>query len=172
MRTLKLSHHHFYLSFLFFSWHSEVSFLIVFNETGDCNTVNEFNEGVEFSIRLLSRPEEWIPIKFIYHRDSRNTSSIYIGNKEDFHLRGFSVQTLQIDVGPDRASLMNVTVEICNFSSSDSFQFRWLQTSHYVRNDVKQKDIFMLNYFEIELVTSDGNSFVLLNESFDNDTMK
>ena len=34
--------------------------------TGECNRIDEFHEGVEFSLQLLSKPEEWIPIRDIY----------------------------------------------------------------------------------------------------------
>ena len=164
--------YHIHFLYVHFVRHSSVTFLIVFNETGDCNTINEFNKGVEFSVRLLSTPEEWIPLRFIYHRDSKNHSEIYIGEKNNFHLRGYAVQTLQIDTGLHQASIMNVTIEVCHFNASDSMQFRWLQTSYFVINTEKQKDIWILDYIGIDAVTSNFSRMIMLNESFENDEIE
>ena len=71
-----------------------MSFLIVFEDSDNFNKINEFNEGVEFLLRLSSMPDEWIPLKFIYFRNGLNSSEIFIG---DIILRGYEVKYIDAD---------------------------------------------------------------------------
>ena len=137
-----------------------VSFMIVFIRTGDdCNSVDDFNEGVEFSARLLSKPNEWIPLKYIYYRGDRRTDEI-IRMDESF-IRGYMVE--QTSLSEDNSSI-NATIDICNFNISDFIQFRWLQTS-YVNSGVR--DVWILDNIKISIVTSEHGNIVLLSETFD-----
>ena len=43
---------------------------------------------------------------------------------EDFRLRGYKVEQSMVSDGWNKSD-----IQICNFSLSDSIQFRWLQTS-------------------------------------------
>ena len=59
-----LTHPIFYINILNL-FYSTVSYSIIFIGAGVCNTINSYDEGVEFSARLLSMPEEWIPITYV-----------------------------------------------------------------------------------------------------------
>ena len=139
----------------------EVSFKIIFNGKGGCNTINEFNEGVEFSIRLSSMPDEWIPINFIYFKDKNNNSEILIGDFNNFYLRGYAIPSNRIYENPT----MSVVSKICNVTDDDLIQFRWLQTSR-IKNENKAKDIWILDDIKIDVISEYGN-LSLINQSFD-----
>ena len=95
--------------------------------TGECNRIDEFREGVEFSLQLLSKPEEWIPIRYLYYNniDDSTLQSIIIGEPgHKFRLRGYN----KVEQSNSSNGLNKFEIQICNFSLSDSLQFRWLQT--------------------------------------------
>ena len=140
----------------------EVSFKIIFNDTGDCNTINEFNEGIEFSIHLSSMPNEWIPINFIYFKDGLNSSEIVIGDLNNFYLRGYAIPRIRIYEN----HRMSVVSKICNVADDDSIQFRWLQTSQIRIDNNKAIDVWILDDIKIDVISEDGN-LSLINESFD-----
>ena len=140
----------------------EVSFKIIFNDNGECNTINEFNEGIEFSIHLSSMPNEWIPINFIYFRDGANHSDILIGDFNNFHLRGYPIPSNRIYENPTKS----VVIKICSVTDDDLIQFRWLQTSRIATKKNKPIDIWILDDIKIDIISEDGN-LSLINESFD-----
>ncbi len=112
--------------------------------------MNAFDEGVEFSIGVSSEPGEWIPLKFIRIKKGRNVSEIYIGDKDNFRLRGYPVdnQVIISDVKSIRAN-------ICCFNSTDSIQFRWLQTSQFRKDHVTDsaRDSWSIDNITIDLVS-------------------
>ena len=125
-------------------------------------TINEFNEGIEFSIHLSSIPNEWIPINLIYFKRRTNSSQILIGDFNNFHLRGYPIPSNRIYENPT----MSVISKICNFADDDSIQFRWLQTSQIRIDNNKAIDIWILDDIKIDVISEDGN-LSLINESFD-----
>ena len=72
----------------FMCYYREISFTIEYPTV--CNeTIETFSEGVEFSLHLLSEPNEWIPIRFTYFNKIGTNNSIHIGNfSEHFRLEG------------------------------------------------------------------------------------
>ena len=138
-----------------------VSFMIVFIRTGDdCNSVDEFNEGVEFSARLLSKPNEWIPLKYIYYRGDEDTRTDEI-HMDESNIRGYMVE--QTRLSEDNSST-NATIDICNFNVSDFIQFRWLQTSSV---DSGLQDVWILDNIKISIATSEHGNITILSETFD-----
>ncbi len=152
-----------------------MAFEIIFNRRRSCNTINEFNEGIEFSVRLLSNPEEWIPLKYIYFRKGGNShEEIYIGDEDNFTIRGYTVDIIQTYypnvTNTTTYSKTIVMAKICFENHSDAIQFRWLQTS-YLKLD-SAKDNWILNFIEIEAVDDYSVTKMLLNESFENGEIK
>ena len=129
-----------------------------------CSEIDLFSEGVEFSLRLLSEPEEWIPIRFTYNSDT-DRQAIYIGAPgEDFRLRGYKVEQSMASDGWNKFEIL-----ICNFSLSDSIQFRWLQTSIFKPGGIS--DVWFMDNITIKLVqTSSRNN--LLMEEFNSEKLK
>ena len=119
---------------------------------------------MEFSLRLLSEPEEWIPIRFIYNSDT-DRQPIDIGAPgEDFRLRGYKVEQSMVSDGWNKFE-----IQICNFSLSDSIQFRWLQTSIFRPGGIS--DVWFMDNITIKLVqTSSRNN--LLMEEFNSEKLK
>ena len=143
-----------------------MSFLLVFNDSDNFNTINEFNEGVEFSLSLSSMPDEWIPLKFIYFRNGPNSSEIFIGDINNFILRGYEVKDV------DASNMVEVSICLCGFNISDSVQFRWLQTSRFTKSNLIPRDLWILDDIIINFVTEELEEINLLKESFDSLELK
>ena len=123
-----------------------------------CDVIDSFSEGVEFSLRLLSKPEEWIPIRFIYNGMSNRNRAIDIGAPgEDFRLRGYKVEQSIISDGWNKFD-----TQICNFSLSDSIQFRWLQTTYFLPGRII--DVWFMDNITINLVEPSSRSNLLVEE--------
>lgn len=142
-----------------------MSFEVVFNGTASCNTINEFSEGIVVSYRLLSDPLEWIPLKFIYHRNHGNHGNITIGDKNNFTLRGYAVPIRHVKFQTGKASYWNIKIAVCGFDADDSIQFRWLQTSYFHRSETIAKDKWILNNVNIHGVTKEYLYISLLNDT-------
>jgi len=151
----------------------EVSFEIMFNGEYPCNTLNDFNEGVEFAYRLASNADKWVPLKFIYYKSSSKNIDIHIGNKKNLTLRGYSVRTesLNYDIYAVFSSKKE-TFELCNFNFGDLIQFRWLQTSFFRSSDTITKDNWILNFISVKVYTIDNDVVPLINEHFESDNLK
>ena len=113
---------------------------------------------MEFSLRLLSETEEWIPIRFIYNKVVNSVQGIKIGAPgEDFRLRGYKVEQSMVSDGWNKFE-----IQICNFSLSDSLQFRWLQTSQFKPGRIN--DVWFMNNITINLVQPSSRSNLLVEE--------
>ncbi len=126
--------------------------------------MNAFDEGVEFSIGVSSEPGEWIPLKFIRIKNKdHNEPNISIGDKYNFSLRGYPVDN-QVII----SDVKSIRTNICCFNSTDSIQFRWLQTSQFTKVHVTDsaRDTWSIDNITIDLV-SDKFRLSILNESFD-----
>ena len=123
--------------------------------------IDNFDEGVEFSVRVCSSPYEWIPIKFISKR-SHNRRNINIGQAEGttLNIRGYDVETIY----PGRREFVPIHVNICVPVLKESIQFRWLQTSFLWSNKVR--DVWTLDNIKVNLVSSTSIT-ELLDEEFD-----
>ena len=130
-----------------------------------CSEIDEFSEGVEFSLRLLSEPEEWIPIRFTYNTMSNRNKEIDIGAPgEDFRLRGYKVEQSMVSYGWNKFE-----IQICNFSLSDSIQFRWLQTSIFRPGGIS--DVWFMDNITINLVQPSSRKNLLM-EEFNSEKLK
>ena len=129
---------------------SEVSFLVIL-----CKHKKSINDGVEFSVRLSSVPDVWIPINYTYVQKGGSECPI-------FKLRGFNVQPTCVK---NKKKSLKVIVKICNLTFTDSIQFRWLQTSEEHKS--KEKAMWILDDVTIRL-----NDTTLLNDTFDATMLK
>ena len=159
-----LSHPIFYINILNL-FYSTVSYSIIFIGAGDCNTINSYDEGVEFSARLLSMPEEWIPITYVFRSNDRNNA---INISDGGGIRGYEVNEV---LQGGNNSTEDIKVDICNFNISDSIQFRWLQTSSIASNDFL-RDVWILDNLEISINTCEHGTVQLLKETFDEGILK
>ena len=122
-----------------------------------CDKIDLFSEGVEFSLRLLSEPEEWIPIRFIYNEAGRE-QAIEIGAPgENFTLRGYKTEQSKASDGWNK-----LEIQICNFSLSDSLQLRWLQTSLFKPGGIS--DVWFMDNITINLVQPSSRNNLLVEE--------
>ncbi len=139
----------------------------MFKEDGteNCNTINEFIEGVEFSYQLSSLPNEWIPIKFIYYNNLINSSNTLISDINNYSIRGYTMFNVINN------SINSVRLTLCGFNSSDSIRFRWLQTSLKIR-DFSSREVWILDDVTINLVQSQVTKFNILHESFSEPQLK
>ena len=128
-----------------------------------CNRIDHFSEGVEFSLRLLSKPEEWIPIRFLYCTIKTSAiESIIIGEHGgNFRLRGYKVEQSKASDGWNKFE-----IQVCNFSLNDSLQFRWLQTSMFLLGGIK--DVWFVDNITINLVQPSSRKSLLVEEFSEN----
>ena len=124
-----------------------------------CNErIETFSEGVEFSLRSLSEPDEWIPIRFTYFSKTSTNNAVNIGNfGEDFRLRGYKVQQSMVSDGLSKSE-----IQVCNFNLSNSVQFRWLQTSLFRRDGIK--DVWFMDNINITLVVQPSRHNLLMDD--------
>ena len=143
--------------------------IINFDGVG-CNTVTEFNEGVEFALRLDDE-EVWIPLAVIFH-NSGHSNGITLGNLTNLVIRGYSLDPRNEILGDKSVQNVNVSLELCDFEREpESIQFRWLQTSRFVgRNELR--DLWGLDDLWISYVEESGEERVLLSDSFDSEELK
>ena len=109
----------------------------------------------------MSKPEEWIPITYVFKRKNSSTS-------DGGSIRGYEVNKVRLyndNVTED------IIVDICNFNISDSIQFRWLQTSNITDNDIL-RDVWILDSLEISINTSEHGNVQLFKETFDGEILK
>ena len=89
-----------------------------------------------------------------------------IGDINDFYLRDYDVSQL-VRNGSSRTVL-----RVCGFNSSDSVQFRWLQTSQLGKYQLYSKDVWILDDINISLVLSETENISLVSESFESADLK
>ena len=139
---------------------------------GSCNNViDSFEEGVEFSVRRLSEPEEWIPLLFINRdtntKETQRHKDIMLGKPgPKFSLRGYRVE--QVFVGNERQALEKISIS--GVEINDSVQFRWLQTCQIGKK--KFSDAWLLDNIKIVQVFSNQSSLPVLCETFSEDTLE
>lgn len=142
-----------------------MSFQLIFLTNSCTNSINEFNEGVEFSIRL-NTIGDWIPLDLVYRRISKNPNDeIYIGERDNLTLRGY-----QVDVEQIMKNATSVNISVCNFPTSLEFvQFRWLQTTRLKGKNVNRdsRDVWSLDDVHIWYEDEEGEGTVLLDDTFD-----
>ena len=141
-------------------------------ETTCYDPTEDFDEGVELSVHLLSQPHEWIPVTFIYYIHNNNshpgTSLVGLGeqNDENFRIRGYPVTPLLLGSGKGQQ-----TIQICDLNTSDSIQFRWLQSS--VLSPSVVRDTWIIDNITVVLHQKfNANATTLLIETFDNTALK
>ena len=138
-----------------------------------CNTINEFNEGIEFSYRLSSNPDEWIPLRFVYYKLQTNHTEIRIGDFKNLTLRGYSVHTDALPYNEHHETVSSIIVtELCNYNFGDLIQFRWLQTSYFRTSHDITKDNWILTDITIMAYSGEDEVHPVLNEHFESQTIK
>ena len=137
---------------------------------GSCDSIDTFNEGIEFSIQMNSKGV-WIPITLVIRSDLSNRdngdSIGYRENQEDLDnvvIRDYYVET-DLAIG-------SYSVQVCNFADSvNDVKFRWLQTSFVGTSGSNLKDVWSLDNVEI-VYNSNGISISLLQDSFEDFELK
>lgn len=151
---------------IFFPKCRNVSFQLIFLTNSCANSINDFNEGVEFSIRL-NTIGDWIPLDLVYRQISNPNNEIYIGERDNLTLRGYQVDVEQI---MKNATLVIINISVCDFPTSLEFvQFRWLQTSRLKGKNVNMdsRDVWSLDDVHICYEDVEGEGTVLLDDTFD-----
>ncbi len=146
-----------------------MDFQIIFNEneTAGCDTVTNFNEGVEFALRL-DNDEVWIPLAVIF-RVTGESNGITLGNLSNLVIRDYPVDPQNQN---ESVPIFNVSLRLCDFERESNFiQFRWLQTSRFGRA-TKFRDLWGLDDVRISYVQESGEEDVILSESFDSEQLK
>ena len=164
------------LSHLAIYFYRVVSFQILFKSNENYVTVNDFNEGMEFSFRLSSSSELWIPVRFIYNNQSQENNEIYIGNRSNLIIRGYQVEQqeaipLDLSSAADVSSTANVSMEICGINQTELAQFRWLQTS---KADIVgiPNDVWILDNIVVHTVSHNSSCGPVLLEGFDTQSLE
>ena len=116
-------------------------------------------DDMEFYIRFLSNPSEWLPLAVI----QINNQSI------STRRHGYEIPHLYKLTSETKVVHGNIT--ICSFSLTDSIQVRWLVTSRPSNKDTAPKDVWSLDDVEITLITECDN-YTLLADSFDMSELK
>lgn len=119
--------------------------------------IDDTDEGVEFSVRLLSRPKEWIPLHFFYKTTSQKMNT----RIDHAEIRGYKVTKEFLS---NNGIFFNYVGRVCDFNQSDSIQFCWLQTSC---SDGMRTKFWLLDKIVINISTSTNGDITILNETFD-----
>ncbi len=118
------------------------------------------SEVLEFSVRLLSNPSEWIPLS-ILHTIEQTTSNCR---------RGYCVQDIATLNPLNMPNIMR-KIQICGIPLNDSIQLRWLMSSLLGIKNRPYVDLWSLDDIEINLIT--GNfSKSLIRDNFNNSALK
>ena len=153
--------------------HREVRFSLRLGGTDIGNTLNSFDEGVEFSFRNLnSSRREWIPLMFFTSVDNRN-ERINIGDISDgrVQIRGYSV-LYNSTIANDASRPLDVNLSICGseiVQSNGTFnhiQFRWLQTATHTADP--NRDRVLLD--DVEIHSYLINKYRIFMDDFNNQT--
>ncbi len=119
---------------------------------------------MEFSIRLLSNPSEWIPLS-ITHINDNTTSNCR---------RGYCVQDTDIlssVPGTVYKPYSRRNIQICGFPLNDSIQLRWLMSSTIGPRNSPYEDKWSLDDIQVKLTTP-NHSKLLMEEIFDESSLK
>ncbi len=122
----------------------------------------EKNDVLEFSIRLLSNPSEWIPLSFT-HFNRRTTSNCRRG----FCVQDEAVLSTAPDSTYDPYSWRNI--QICGFPLNDSIQLRWLMSSFH--SSRINGDKWSLDDVNMYLIIDNNNKSVIV-DNFDASLLK
>ena len=165
-----VNYYNYYEETLYF--HSNITFQNILSPLNEesCDSIDRFDEGVEFSIRMNSEGL-WIPITLAIRSDKiGNHASILIGSREnDENVEDVVIREYHVE--PDLSSpgsIYEYSVQVCDFTRTiNSIQFRWLQTS----SKHKLKDIWTLEAVNISYHDISSNILLLLDQ-FDESELK
>ncbi len=144
-----------------FAFCSKVSFQLALRRPNCFDEIDQFEEGVEFSIRTSLLPHDWIPLKFFFNDRFLPTPT------PSMQRRGYLVPTVFIT----EESEEDIIINVCNISTDNiSLQFRWLQTSTLLVN--APIDIWLLDNIKISVIDSVQENLTLLEENFDGNTLE
>ena len=135
-------------------------------ENGSCDSIDFFDEGVEFSIRINSTGA-WIPI-ILASKNVTKKDRFAIGERIDEYnvvIRGFRVES---KLASNRSYY---SVQVCDFTVPvNSIQFRWLQTSR-IGNSSTVNDAWVLDNVHVSH-HHNNVSVTLLQDLFDDPELK
>ena len=136
-----------------------MAFDLQLNASGVCDSIDDFREGIEFSLRTVSNhdPDEWIPVmyfapvadKFEPYLQLSDEKSVMEGTTSGtFKLRGYTVPFV---IQSNSETFYNFS--FCRndfFNDQSQLQFRWLYTSHHeVNNKETPADVIILDNITI-----------------------
>ena len=128
-----------------------------------CNPIDNFQEGVEFSIRF-DTGTIWLPIVFLVNKLMTSvfpSSPIFIGYPDNLVIRGYTVNVENISLTP-------YSVQICDFDEQiTSIQLRWLQTSMF---DGRLKDFWVID--DVNVSYESNYKIELFRDSFEEAQLK
>ena len=141
-------------------------------QLGYQNSLDSFDEGVEFAVRLctsFAECHDWIPIRFYTNDTTRRNNLIHIGDynshDEVIMLRGYNVTTELY--GDHKFHEVQLTLCSDSIAQSDYIQFRWLQT---VRLNQEGADQVNLDNVNITFNSALEGGRVLLEDDFNDQT--
>ena len=144
------------------------------------NSLNSFDEGVEFAFKNLNTSQEWIPLMFFSRADSnknlRRGNNIYVGeiptDQDVVIIRGYNVSFKMIGNGEENK--VEYAIKICGKEIMQSngvllscMKFRWLQTVSQVRNR-PNRDIILLDDVVVRAYSDQQQNLVVFKDSFNN----
>ena len=130
------------------------------NCSGSLDNNGFIGDDMEVYIRLLSNPSEWIPLAVIQIYQQRVKTLRH----------GYNIPYIYVLESFDRP-IIHADITICNFSLTESIQFRWLVTSRSLIKNRPGRDVWSLDDVEITLTTQCDN-YTLLADSFDMTKLK
>ena len=135
-----------------------------------CNTLDHFNEGVEFAI-CLDDEEIWIPLAVVFPNIDNN-DRLPLGNPSNLVIRDYPVDPANVIMLSERINV-NVSLRLCDFEMKPrSIQLRWLQTSQIWATGIL-KDVWGIDDLEVSAYTQDSmEDTLLLSDSFDEASLK
>ena len=141
----------------------------------DCDGLDNFDEGVEFSFRLSSAQMEWIPVSFIFPTTNSGNNRITIGTFGNLSLREYSLEMDQ-EVLLRRNHALEFSYTLCvpklsQFIGFDYIQFRWLETTQFTYLNNSSKDVWSLDNVKIDFVNPKGLTCLLLDETFESSSL-
>ncbi len=133
---------------------SLIQFKIFTSPGNELATIDELNEGVEFSVRT-SVEKDWIPLLYLYPNISRE----YV----PYRIRGYDTFMKQ-EIQQQKTNL-----EVCDITLTDTVQFRWLQFAWIPPH---LHDFWALDDINITLLTENNESKCIVSDSFQNVTKR
>ncbi len=123
------------------------------------NGGTENGDDIEFAIRFMSNPYEWIPLLEVTTERLANFP---------VYRRGYLVPH-RGHLHRENSMIYTSSFSICGFALSESIQLRWLARSYFLAANPWFKDLWSVDDVQVELLTETG-TYKLLSDTFENST--